>query len=230
MLVRARIAISAGPAPFGGDEVLALAEALLRKGARAFQLRDPEGLVTAEEELPGWLDRLFALVGDDAPVQHDGATEDSHALERLAAAPFDSIVVGMGGLFEPLRLRWALDLLGPRLVAGLEVDGDYLFDPPSAGFSLELMEAVRQLHFQGVRHVLYRDVTGSELPLQRLQQICGSLTMDVTYSGVVRALGDVEELTLLDPRHFRAVVLGEPLFDGRIDIGEATRIAAGPHR
>jgi phosphoribosylformimino-5-aminoimidazole carboxamide ribonucleotide (ProFAR) isomerase len=225
VLVRAQISITSDRLLFGDGNVLTLAEALVAKGARALQLRDIDGDIP-KGDLPVWLEQLFATLGGDVPVQLDSAVHDSSAIERLAAVPFDGIVVGMKALFEPMLLRWALDLLGPRLVAELNVDGDHLFDPPPHGFSLELGEAVRQLHFQGVRHVLFRDITGLELPLNRLQTVCGTLGMGVTYAGPVRSLDDIRELTMIDPVHLLGVVVGEPLYDGRVDIGRATRLVS----
>lgn len=225
MLVRAQITVGVGQLADDADGPRALVELLTRRGAKAFQLRDVDG-VFGSSELPPWLASTIEAAGT-APVQLDAALADSQAIERATGLGFDSVVISMRALFEPMQLRWALDLLDRRLVVELQADGDYLFDPPAGAFGMELREAVRQLHFQGVRHVLIRDVTALEVPLTRLQDLGGNLGMDITYQGPVRTLDDIRELTMLDPRHFHAVVIGEALLTGELDIARATEIAGG---
>jgi len=222
MLLLAQIVVtSAAREPGPG----VLIEQLLARGARAFSLREVDGAICTGNELSRWV-RAAVEAARGLPVQLDASLTDSRVIEWVSKVGFHTVVIGMQALWDPALLRWALDLLGPRLVAELNVDGGYLFDPPEGGFGLELADAVRQLHFQGVRHVLIRDVTALEVPLTRLQSVSGNLAMDITYHGPVRTMDDIRELGMLDPRHLRGVVVGAPLYDGSMDVAEASRLAA----
>jgi len=109
-------------------------------------------------------------------------------------------------------------------VVELASDGDHLYDPPANQFDMELVAAAKRLQQLGVHRVLVRDVTGVELPLMRLQQLCRAVTMQVRYSGIVRSLGDVEELTVVGPQ-LEMIFVGEPVYDGRLDLAKANQIA-----
>ena len=226
MIVVPQVLVSARGVLFGEGDPLEVARTLVSQGALALQLRDVDRSISdAPDNASEWLRRLVDTIG--VPVQFDGGLADSKALEVLAGIGFETVVVGPHAVFDPLYLRWAMDLLGRRLVVEVQTDGDHLYDAPKGMFHVELVEAVRQLRFQGVRHILLRDVTGLELPLNRLRTICHDIGIRVTFSGPIRSLDDIRELAVVGSEDLVAVVVGEPVYDGRVRLADANRIAAG---
>jgi phosphoribosylformimino-5-aminoimidazole carboxamide ribonucleotide (ProFAR) isomerase len=224
VIVMPQISVTADRVVFGDGDAVSIARTLVAQGARAVQVRDVDGRLAAAPGQATWLGELVDQA--EVPVQLDAALFDPSAIERVARIGLATIVVAQVAAFDPALLRWAMDLLGHRLVVELQVDGQYLFDPPRAGYALELIEAARRLKFQGVRHVLFRDVTGVELPLQRLRELTVDVGMGVTFAGLVRSLDDLRELTVIDSSNLLAVVVGEPIYDGRIRLADANVLFA----
>jgi phosphoribosylformimino-5-aminoimidazole carboxamide ribonucleotide (ProFAR) isomerase len=201
---------------------------LARLGAREVALLDLDG-TTAGDVLPQWAETMVAVSG--VPLRFDGRVHEGARIERLARAGFGSVVVDQTAAFDPMVLRWALDLYGPRTVVELQVDstGDYLFDPPPAAFDREVVEAVGGLHFQGARRVLWRDVdaTAGAPPLQRLLELADRYPgLRLTYQGAVRDVEAVAELAMVGPAIEAVLVDERRVLDGSLDLDAANRAAA----
>jgi phosphoribosylformimino-5-aminoimidazole carboxamide ribonucleotide (ProFAR) isomerase len=198
---------------------------LVAVGAREVALLDLDGTL-ANDVLPQWAQALVAVAG--VPVRFDGKVHDGARIERLSRAGFRAVTVDQAAVFEPMLLRWALDLFGPRLLVEVQVDGEYVFDAPPAAFGKELVDVLADLHFQGARRLLYRDITGEELPMRQLLELADRLPgMRVTFQGRVRDVGDVEELAMLGATVDAVLVDAERVLDGSFDLGAANRAATG---
>ncbi|MCB0879101.1 MAG: hypothetical protein KDC46_09000 [Thermoleophilia bacterium] len=197
---------------------------LVARGADEVAIYDLDGTL-AGDVLPQWLEALVAVAG--VPLRFDGHLHQGSRIERLARAGFESIVVDQSAVFDPVLLRWALDLYGTRLLVEVKVDTDYVFDPPPAAFDQEIVDVLGNLHFQGVRRALYRDVTGEDLPLQRLLELADRTPgLRLTYQGAVRDVDAVAELAMLGPA-IEAVLVDEQLvLADAIDLREAKRAAS----
>lgn len=205
---------------------LELARTFVSAGARSIQIRDPHGALSASAQV---VEQLGALAGGvDATIHYDAALTDPRAMERVMRTSVRGIVVGMHAVFDPLQLRWVLDSLGARrAIVEIVADGEHLFDPPRNAFDMTVVDAVRALRFQGARHVLLRDVTALEPPIDRLRRICGDEQMNVTYDGPVRSPGAVQDLQVVGSRlHY--VVVGDALLDGRLTVEEGVAAAGQP--
>lgn len=228
MIVVPQIAFRAGEVAAGEAlPPVRLVRELVASGAEQVALLDLDGSL-ARDLLPQWAEAIVAVAG--VPLRFDGHLHDAARIERLARAGFATIVVDQSAVFEPMLLRWALDLFGSRLAVEVQVDGEYVFDPPPSAFDRELAEVVAQLHFRGVRSLVYRDVTGRELPLRQLMDLGERLPgMRIAYHGsAVRSVEDIGELSVAG-RVLEAVLVDAQLVaDGRIELRAAMRAARAP--
>lgn len=209
-----------------GDELPPVREArrLRSMGAVEIGLLDLDGGL-AIDHLPSWVAALVAISG--VPVRFDGRLHDGAGIERATRAGFGTVVVDQRAVFDPMLLRWALDVFGPRLAVEVQVDGDYVFDAPEPAFGRDLQDVLGDLHFQGVRRVLYRDVTGEALPVQRLLQLGDRLPgMRFSYQGRVHSTADIEELAFVGPAMEAVLVGADLVLDGTLDLALANRAAA----
>lgn len=197
---------------------------LVGLGATQVGILDMDGTLACDI-LPQWIEALVAVAG--VPLRYEGRLREGARIERLARGGLDSIVVDQAAVFDPVLLRWALDLYGPRLVVELQADGEYVFDAPPAAFGRELVDVVGDLHFQGVRRLLYRDITSGELPLQRLLELADRHPgLRLTFQGGVRDVEAVAELAMVGPAIEAVLVDSERVRDGRLDLVAANRAAA----
>lgn len=204
---------------------VAIARRLIELGARELALQDLDGVV-AGDVLPEWLPSLVAIAGD-VPVRFDGHVHDGARIERLAKAHLGTVVLDQRAVFDPIILRWALDLHGRAICVELQADGAYVFDPPASAFGSELVDVLERLHLAGARRVLYRDVTGEVLPLQRLLEL-GDRAPGVAFTfhgSSVRTVADIAELAMVGPAVEAVLLDAQLVLDGVVDLGAAMRAA-----
>lgn len=217
MIVVPQIPFRAGePSADHGEAPARIVDELVARGAPEVAILDLDGAI-ARDVLPEW---TRSLVADAAvPVRFDGHLHDGSRIERLAGAGFSTIVVDQRAVFEPVLLRWALDVFGPRLAVELQVDGEYVFDPPTSAFHREVVDVLADLHLQGVRRLLYRDVTGQQLPVQQLRDLAERLPgMRIDYHGrAVRGRADLRELAVVGPALEAVLVDAQLVLDGSLD-------------
>lgn len=225
MIVVPQIAFHATEVAMGEElPPVRLVRELASRGASEVALLDLDGTL-ASDVLPQWTEAIVAVAGTG--LRFDGRLHEGSRIERIVRAGFASVVVDQEAVFDPIILRWALDVCGPRLLVEVQVDGDYVFDAPPAAFGKELVDVLGDLHFQGVRRLLYRDVTGEALQINRLQQLRDRVPgMRFTYVGGVRTTGDIAELGALGSTIEAVHVNAELVLDGTIDLAAANRIAS----
>lgn len=214
-----QIAIRARQLIHGDGDPVALAQHFVQRGAQQIQIRDVDGSYASNPAGSDALGVIAAAV--DVPMQFDAALTDPRAIERVSRTRTASVVISMEGLFEPLLIRWALDTLGAgRTVLEIPADGEYLYDPPPNGFAMRVADAAQAAQRAGVEHVLIRDVTALAPSIHLLRRICADTQLQVSYSGPVTSAGDIRELAIVGAQ-LRSVIVGEPLFDGRLPIDQA---------
>lgn len=223
MIVVPQIAVAAQSVAFANVDVFDIAQTFVANGASMLQFRAIDTDTATTPDTLEWLERVADSVG--VPIQFDGAIENSQALERVARRSFSQVVLSMSAVFDPLMVRWALDLLGDRLLIELCIDGTRLFGAPPAFADLEAIELAHQLRVQGIERLLIRDVTGVDLPVNLLRTLCDDAYSKITFAGLVTSLSDIRELRRINREGMEAVIVGEPLFDGRINLEEATKIS-----
>jgi len=225
VIVVPQVAFSANQVAHG-DELppVRAVRTLVAAGATRVAVLDLDGTL-ASDVLPQWTEALVAVAG--VPLQFDGRLHEGSRIERIARAGFGTVVVDQTAVFDPLVLRWALDLFGDRLLVEVQADGDYVFDAPAAAFGRELVDVLGDLHLRGVRRILYRDVTGEDPPLQRLLELGDRLPgARFTYQGGVRDVEAIGELAMVGSAVEAVLVDARLVLDGGIDFRAAVRAAA----
>jgi phosphoribosylformimino-5-aminoimidazole carboxamide ribonucleotide (ProFAR) isomerase len=224
MIVVPQVAFNATQVALGEElPPVRLVRDLVALGAGEVSILDLDGTL-AGDVLPQWVEAIVAVAG--VPLRFDGRLHEGSRIERLARGGLASIVVDQTAVFDPMVLRWALDLYGPRLVVEVQVDGDYVFDPPPAAFDRELVDVLVDLHFQGVRRLLFRDIGRESVPTQRLLELADRLPgTRLSFQGAVRDVDAVAELAMVGPAIEAVLVDSSLVFDGVIDLSAANRAA-----
>lgn len=226
MIVVPQLAFS-GARVADGDDLppIAAVRELVALGAREVQLLDLGGSLALEPVLPQWVEALVAIA--QVPVRFDGRLHDAKAAELLTRARFGTVVIDAASLFDSSLVRWALDLYGSRLCVEMQVDGEYLFEAPEHAFALEVVDMLSALHVQGVRRVLYRDVTAGEIGLARIRDLADRVPgVQLSYAGPVRSVDDVARVGTLGACIEAVVVDAALVLDGRLALADANHIAA----
>jgi phosphoribosylformimino-5-aminoimidazole carboxamide ribotide isomerase len=211
-------------APTDRPEVIA--RALAAAGAPAIHLVDLDG---ARQGRPANLSAISAVARSvSLPLQVAGGIDGPEQIELAFAAGATRVVMPLWSVAEdrPL-LRQCLRVAGDWLAVGLDVRAERLRAYPwRGGTAPRLGDLVRDLQADGVRRFVLAH-GGAAPDTGLLAELSRDLDAEVLVGGGVSTL---EGIAPLRDAGVAALLVGEALFTGAIDLVGAARAAAAPGR
>ena len=211
-----------------GDDPAAQAMLFAEQGADHLHVVDLDGAFAGRAVNAAAVEGIVAAF--PGKVQLGGGIRDRAAIERWLALGVDRVVIGTAALEDPELVRGSARDLPGKIVVGVDArDGMVatrgwadVSDVPVADLAARFSDA-------GVAALLFTDVgrdgmlkgcnTAATLRLARHTQI------PVIASGGVASLGDILDLARHGSDGIEGVITGRALYDGRIKLADALRIA-----
>ena len=204
------------------DRPAAIAEALALQGAPAIHIVDLDG---ATQGRPANLEAIQSIARAVArPLQLAGGVDGPEQIEIAYAAGATRVVMPLWAVAEDAELlARSLRIGGDWLAIGMDARVESLEGYPwKQRRQPGLQELVVELHASGVRRFVFSHVTPGD-GVALVSSITGGLDAEVSVAGGV---SDLDGLAALRDAGVAAVILGEALFTGAIDLREATRAMA----
>jgi len=202
---------------------LAAALRWVRAGARALHVVDLDGARTGH---PVNLEHVRRIAGEaGVPVQAGGGVRTLQAVEELAQAGVQRVVLGTAAFRDPNLLEQALARIGDRLVVSLDARAGRL---AAAGWreSLELpvSAALERLQARGVRRFVYSSIERDGMlagpDLEGVRAVGEAVRGSFVYSGGIGSLEDLRALAGLRQAGLDGVIVGKALYEGRFTPAE----------
>jgi phosphoribosylformimino-5-aminoimidazole carboxamide ribotide isomerase len=201
------------------DRPAAIAEALVAQGASSIHLVDLDG---AAQGRPANLEAIQSIARAVAkPLQLAGGVDGPEQIEIAYAAGATRVVMPLWAVVEDRDLlTQSLRIGGDWLAIGMDARPESLHAYPwRHRAEPRLEELVIEMHAAGVRRFVFSHVAeGAGVLL--VDRFADGLDAEVIVAGGVT---DLKGLRALRDAGVGAVILGEALFTGAIDLAEATR-------
>jgi len=203
------------------DRPAAIAERFVAQGAPAIHIVDLDGAVQGR---PANLDASGAIARAVAkPLQLAGGIDGTEQIEIAFAAGATRVVMPLWTVVEDAALLAdALRVGGEWLAVGMDTRPESLHGYPwRQRPEPRLEELVAELYAAGVQRFVFSHVVADDIAL--LTRLANTLDAEMVVAGGVTTLDD---LSRLRDAGVAGAVLGEVLFTGAIDLGEAIREVA----
>ena len=190
-------------------------------GARVVHLVDMDG---ARSGAPGNLEAVGRIAATVAvPIQVAGGLEAADHVRLAFAAGATRVVLAMGIVDEPDRLRECLEVAGDWLAVGLDPRPErFAAYPWRRALPPTLDGLIGELAHQGVRRVVLSHV-GDAVRAEHLANLGRQHDLDVLVAGGVT---DLDGIRRLRQAGIAGLILGEVLLSGTIDYPAALEAAA----
>ena len=198
------------------DRPAAIAEAFVAQGAPAVHLVDLDG---AAKGTPANLDAIGAVARAVAkPLQLAGGVDGPELIRVAFAAGATRVVMPLWAVAEDGDvLADSLEIAGDWLAVGLDARPESLHGYPWRHRPEPTLEAlIEELHGAGVRRFVFSHVADDGVEL--LRRLSEGLDAEVLVAGGVNSL---DGLRRMRDAGVAGVILGEALFTGAVDLGEA---------
>ena len=156
-----------------------------------------------------------------------GGIRSMETVKTYLSAGLDRVILGTAAAENPAFLQAALDAWGERIAVGVDVrDGCVAIKGWTEKSSQDFMEFCRKMERIGVRTLICTDISrdgamrGTNREMYR--QLSGTLGLQITASGGVSSLADVESLRSMN---LYGAIIGKAYYTGDIDLKKAIEVA-----
>jgi phosphoribosylformimino-5-aminoimidazole carboxamide ribotide isomerase len=211
------------------DDPAAQADRFAKAGAQWLHVVDLDGAFAGRSVNGTAVDAIIAAF--PGRVQLGGGIRDMAALDGWFARGITRAVIGTAALKDPAFVKAAARAYPDRIVVGVDARDGFV---ATAGWADVSDVAVADLALRfadaGAAALLFTDVgrdgllkgvnVGATLALAKVQ------ALPVIASGGVAGIDDIAALRPLAGNGIEGVICGRALYDGRLDLAEALRLAA----
>jgi phosphoribosylformimino-5-aminoimidazole carboxamide ribotide isomerase len=164
-------------------------------------------------------------------VQVGGGIRTMAAVEGWFDRGVARIVIGTAALKDPLLVRDAAKAFPGGVVVGVDARDGFVATEGWADISdVSVLDMARRFEDAGVAALLFTDVgrdgmlTGCNV--EATVDLARAQTLPVIASGGVKGIGDIRMLSLFAKDGVEGVITGRALYDGRLDLATALKVAA----
>ncbi len=209
-----------------GDDPVGLARRWTAEGARWLHLVDLDGALCGAPRHLDLVGRICRAVS--IPVQVGGGLRTLPDLRAVFAAGAARAILGTGAIAGDL-LPAALAEFGGRLAVALDArDGLVAIEGWQQTSSVAMLDAARVLQQAGAVRLIYTDVARDGMlagpDLAGLRSLLAAVRVPVILSG---GMASTDDLRAAAAAGAEGAVVGRALYDGRIALSDALRVAAG---
>jgi len=167
----------------------------------------------------------------DIPIQFGGGMRSTKTIKEVIDLGVARVVVGTVAAESPEMLTKMIDLFGSERVA-VGIDAQY-GKVMTRGWEqqepIRALDLARKVAAQGVARIVYTDIMRDGLlegpNIEQTCMIARESGLNVTASGGVSSLSDLENLKAVSGCGIDSVIVGKALYEGLFTLEEALEIA-----
>ena len=211
-----------------GDDPAAQAEAFGNAGADHLHVVDLDGAFAGESVNGAAVAAILQRF--HGHVQLGGGIRSREAIERWLDLGVDRVVIGTAALDHPALVRQAAHDNPGRIVVAVDArDGMVATRGWADVADVAVVDLARRFEDAGVAALLFTDVGRDGLlkgcNIEATVALAQAVTIPVIASGGVSGIADIEALRGHVDDGVEGVITGRALYDGRLDLAEALRVA-----
>jgi len=209
------------------EDPVRLAVQWQEQGAEALHVVDLDAARTGE--LVGFETVAAIVEAVRIPVQYGGGIRTQDSLHLVAGTKVRWAVLGTAAVTGGDLLDTAIQVLGDRLVVGVDCDEGMV---ATHGWQQRSqMSAQHFLHYleeRGVQRVVYTDVVRDGMlggpNLEQLEELAAAVKLTMVLSGGVAGLDDLRRLCRLSAPNVDGVIVGRALYEKTFTLAEAMAV------
>lgn len=208
---------------------VALARRWVDAGARRLHVVDLDGAVSGE---PANADAIHAIATEfpDLPLQVGGGIRNEETVQTYLEAGVDWVIIGTRAVTTPHFVNdLCLEFPG-HIIVGLDARaGRLAIDGWSKLSTHDLLDTARHLERDGIAAFVFTDIERDGklggINAEATIELARAVSVPVFASGGVGSLDDVRALAAAREDNLAGAIVGRALYDGKIELAEAQRLA-----
>lgn len=212
-----------------GRNPVAIAEQWVDQGAEWLHVVNLDGAFGEASDNLGVVETIASTV--DAQIQFGGGLRSLADMAQMLERGVARVIVGTMAITAPETVAQAVDQFGAeRLVIGIDARDERVATHGWRETSdTDVMDLAEQIMALGVNRVVYTDIardgTMRGPDVAGTRRLAAETGLNVIASGGVASLNDVKALRAHEHAGIEGVIIGQALYTGAIDLGEAIEVA-----
>ena len=212
-----------------GDDPAAQARLFAAAGATHLHVVDLDGAFAGSSINGSAVESIIAAF--PGKVQVGGGIRDRAGVDRWLALGVDRVIIGTAALKDPDFVRSAARDLPGRIVVGVDARDGFVATEGWADVStVSVADLARRFEDAGVAALLFTDVGRDGMlrgcNVEATVALARAVSIPVIASGGVADIGDIHALLPHVADGIEGLITGRALYDGRLDLAEAIRVAS----
>jgi phosphoribosylformimino-5-aminoimidazole carboxamide ribotide isomerase len=213
-----------------GDNPADQAHRFAEAGADHLHVVDLDGAFAGKPVNAGAVESI--LKAFPGKVQLGGGIRDRAGIDHWLGLGVDRVVIGTAALKNPALVKEAARDLPGRIVVGVDARDGFVATEGWADVSdVSVVELASRFADAGVAALLFTDVGRDGLlkgcNIDATVNLARHTNIPVIASGGVADLGDILALARSAAEGIEGVITGRALYDGRLDLTHALKVARG---
>ena len=164
------------------------------------------------------------------PIQLGGGIRSLAQIETWLAKGIRRVILGTVALRDPALVREACKLFPGRIVVGIDArNGNVAVEGWAETSSLTAIALAERFVDAGVAAIIFTDIDRDGilkgLNIESTLALANAVGIPVIASGGLASIDDIHRLMQPDCRILEGAISGRAIYDGRIDVSEALRLA-----
>ena len=211
-----------------GDDPAAQARLFAAAGATHLHVVDLDGAFAGNSVNGAAVESIIATF--PGKVQVGGGIRNRAMVDHWLGLGVDRVIIGTAALKDPEFVKSAAADLPGRIVVGVDArDGMVATEGWADVSDVSVRDLARRFEDAGVAALLFTDVGRDGLlkgcNVEATVALARSVSIPVIASGGVADIGDIHALVPHVADGVEGVITGRALYDGRLDLAEAIRVA-----
>lgn len=164
------------------------------------------------------------------PVQLGGGIRDRSALETYLDMGIAQVILGTAALKNPGLVKEVCAIFPGKIILSIDAKEERVaVEGWTEESALDPVQIARQFEEEGVWAIVYTDISrdgmGVGSNVEATKRLAQAVNIPVIASGGIGGLDDVGALLPLEKHGVMGMITGRALYDGRLDLREAIKIA-----
>jgi len=206
----------------------AQAASFAKAGARYLHIVDLDGAIEGKAANEPAVRGILSAV--KVPVQLGGGIRDRAAIASWLERGIARVILGTVALRNPPLVKAACREFPGRIAVGIDARaGKVAVEGWVEDSDMMAVDLALAFEDAGVAAIIYTDIDRDGalqgVNVEATAALARKITTPVIASGGVSSLDDIRALKAHEPDGIAGAILGRSLYDGRIDLAEALRVA-----
>jgi phosphoribosylformimino-5-aminoimidazole carboxamide ribotide isomerase len=203
------------------DSILATAERFAQDGAEYIHMVDLDGAKSGKRENASFV--IEAAQKVNVPIEIGGGIRTMEDIAYYLDHGICRVILGTAAIRDEALLKQAVAQYGPKIAVGMDCrDGYAMAEGWLEKSDLYYIDFAKRLEAMGVANIIFTDISKDGTMhgpnLEMLKALKEAVTMDITASGGIRDLANIQDLAALD---LYGAITGKAVYAGTLNLKEA---------